>query len=218
MLSSCQENWDDPIPEWAELGEPTLRADINEDGFVVLQWGNFRITQGCMDCVPWVEASSYDIFVKKPGEQNFERLVNLELGTREFLINTGDKGSPYEFYIRANRAGRTRDSNIVMIVPPVTIPEEILIFRPKRIRSLLLHPQVSPKGDKIAFTADSTFIEEGQPVGTRSLFVWDMEKQERTLIRRNARHANWSSDGRFLIYTTNDGLESINSWHIPSHS
>lgn len=214
-FSSCQERWDDPIPEGAELGTPFLRADLNEDGSIFLQWDISRICPG-FNCVPWVEGSNYDVFIRRQGQENFEKLVNLAQGTNEFLFGDSQNGKVHEFFIRSNRAGRETISNTIMIVPGVT-PEKELIFRSEDNWNNISYPKVSPNGNQVAYISQVRFTVGGQDFGSLGLFIWDNNLKKQRMIKMNVNYPNWSSDGSKLIYTTSDGLRQISPGNTPVH-
>ena len=39
ITNSCQEKWDDPMPEGASIAISTLFSDLTEEGAILLQWG-----------------------------------------------------------------------------------------------------------------------------------------------------------------------------------
>lgn len=214
-FASCQERWDDPIPEGVSLARATLLSELTDSGNILLMWGNFRICNG-WSCVQEVEASSYDLFVKWPNSQNFERLVRLSRGTSQYLVDNVRKGKPYEFFIRSNRAGVQVDSNTVMVIPGEQ-PELEMIFRFDLVGNVLMHPRLSPLGNQVAYVSDVRFVEAGEERRALSLFVWDQATQQHRLLKRNANQPNWSSDGKRLIYATTAGLTRTEQGGIPSH-
>ncbi|MGY6521024.1 MAG: TolB family protein [Mongoliitalea sp.] len=214
-VASCEEHWDDPIPEGVSLARATLLSELTDDGNILLMWGNFRICNGWR-CVQEAEASSYDLFVKWPNSQNFERLVRLSRGTSQYLVDNVRKGKPYEFFIRSNLAGVQVDSNTVMIVPGKS-PEIESIFDSGLGPHGILHPSLSPSGDQIAYVSDVRFAENGEERRALSLFVFDQLTQENRLVRRNANHPNWSSDGKRLIYSVGAGSDQIPQGIRPTH-
>ncbi|UJP66841.1 TolB family protein [Mongoliitalea daihaiensis] len=214
-FGSCEERWDDPIPEGVSLARATLLSELTEDGKILLMWGNFQICNG-WNCVPLAEASSYDLFLKRPGMQNFERLVRLSRGSNEYLFTDVDFGGTYEFFIRSNRAGRQEDSNTVMIVPGKS-PEIEPIFDSDFGPHGILHPRLSPSGNQVAYVSDVRFTENGEERRALSLFIFDQQTQEHRLIRRNANQPNWSSDGKRLIYSVTAGSGQTPQGIRPSH-
>lgn len=73
-LASCEERWDDPIPEGVSLARASLLSELTEDNHILFMWGNFQMCNGWR-CIPSAEASPYDLLVKRAGMQNFARLV-----------------------------------------------------------------------------------------------------------------------------------------------
>jgi hypothetical protein len=63
LLSSCNKQYEDAIPEGATLGFPNLVANLNEEGRIMLNWNISRFCAG-WTCDPVVEGSSHDVFVK----------------------------------------------------------------------------------------------------------------------------------------------------------
>ena len=215
FLTSCEERWDDPIPEGVSLARATLLSELTEDRKILLMWGNFRICNG-WSCVPVAEASSYDLFLKRPGEQNFERLVRLSRGSSEYLFTDVNLRGTYEFFIRSNRAGRQVDSNTVMIVPGKS-PEIESIFDADFGPHGVLHPRLSPSGSQVAYVSDVRFTENGEERRAMSLFIFDQQTQEHRLIRRNANQPSWSSDGKRLIYSVTADSDQTPQGIRPSH-
>ena len=213
---SCQEQWDDPIPEGASLASPSLYSDLTEDGEIILRWGNFRICNG-FNCFPNdVNATFYEVFVKRSDAQNFERLAQLPSGTNHFLFSDVRKGEAYEFFIKSNRAGTSVDSNTVMIIPN-EVPAIEVVFRLDMAGHALMHPRLSPLGNLVAYVSDVRFTEAGEERRALSLFIWDKDTQQHQLVKRNANQPNWSSDGKRLIYVTTTGLSQSAQGSLPSH-
>lgn len=212
---SCREEWDDPIPEGFSLVRSSLLADLTEDGSILLTWGDFRICRG-LDCGFTVEASSYDLFLKGPRSQNFERFLRLSKGSNQFLFDNVIRGEVYEFFIRSNRAGTSVDSNTIMIAPE-RIPDFEQVFQSKGSFHSILHPRLSPTGKHVAYVSDVRFTEQGQELQALSLFMYDVHTQEHRLVRRNVNQPNWSSDGKRLIYSATAGTGQTPQGVWPSH-
>ncbi|AFL86283.1 hypothetical protein Belba_3801 [Belliella baltica DSM 15883] len=216
LLFSCEKQYEDAIPEGSSIVRSTLYSDLTDDGNIMLQWGDVRICNG-FNCIRnEVSASNYELFVKRPGAQNFERVIRLPSGTNQFLFGDVSKGEAYEFFIKSNRAGTSVDSNTVMIIP-AEVQEIELVFRLDMSGHALMHPRLSPLGSKVAYVSDVQFTEAGEERRALSLFIWDKEAQQHYLVKRNANQPNWSSDGKRLIYVTTSGLSQSVQGVLPSH-
>ena len=178
--------------------------------------GDIRICNG-FNCIRnEVSASNYELFVKRPGAQNFERVIRLPSGTNQFLFGDVRMGEAYEFFIKSNRAGTSVDSNTVMIIPS-SVPVLEVVFRLDLGGHALIHPRLSPLGNQVAYVSDVRFTESGEERRALSLFIWNKETQQHSLIKRYANQPNWSSNGKRLIYVTSEGLSQSAQGSLPSH-
>ena len=214
FLLGCEKQYDDPIPEGAVLGTPNLVANLNEEGKVVLSWDISRFCSGWF-CDPAVEGSSYDIFVKNAGANEFEKIDRVGKDQYEYLVPRTEFNKTYEFYVISRRAGQIATSNTVMIVPnPYPKIETVMEIEDSNFFNF---PQVNIHGDKVAYLSNYSWDELGQEYGVIGLFVKDLVTGEVEIIQKRCYHPKWSRDGGKLIYGTVDGLSSVVQGYTPIH-
>jgi len=217
-IFSCREQWDDLIPEGTELGVPILKADLNDEVEVLLEWHSssdcsFRGIWG--DCVPKVGGSYYEVFVKFPGENQFIKLERLGKGSSRFLFPNSEIGKPYEFYVTSHRSGQVTTSNMVMIVPNF-LPEYEVLMKADRGRSILF-PKVNIQGNKVAYITNYMWDEAGKDFMELTLFIRDLANGQSDLIQKGAAQPRWSADGRKLVYASTRGLDQSPWEYSPNH-
>lgn len=213
-LISCEKQYEDAIPEGAILGFPNLVANLNEEGRIMLNWDISRFCAG-WSCDPVVEGSSYEVFVKLPGESDFARIERLGEAENEYMVPNTEYGKAYEFYVTSRRAGQIATSNTVMIVPNPFPQFEILMELENW--NVMNFPKVNNQGDKVAYISLYRWTESGQEYGVSSLFLKDLITGDTEMIRKRCYHPQWSRDGSQLIYGTTEGLNQITQGYTPIH-
>jgi len=213
-LLSCEKQYEDAIPEGAILGSPNLVSNLNEEGRVMLYWDISRFCQG-WSCDPVVEGSSYEVFVKLPGESDFVGIERLGEEENEYMVPNTEYGKAYEFYVTSRRAGQIATSNTVMIVPN-PFPEFETVMELESWNAMYF-PKVNIQGDKVAYISDYRWTESGQEYGVSSLFLKDLITGDTEMIRKRCYHPQWSRDGSQLIYGTTEGLNQITQGYTPIH-
>lgn len=218
LLLGCEKQWDDPIPEGSELGVPRLIADLNEDGRVLLEWHSSSdcIGRGIWgECVPKVEGSHYEIFVKFPGENEFVKLERVGKGVNGYLVSNVELGKPYEFHITSHRAGQVTTSNNVMIVPN-SFPKYEVLMEAESGRTIRF-PTVNIQGDKVAYISNYMWNEDGRDYMEFTLFLRDLAKSQSELIQKGTTHPRWSVDGSKLVFGSTKGLNQVPWSYTPIH-
>lgn len=202
---SCEEHWDDPIPEGASLGSPYLKSEITKEGEVLLNWDLITICPGF--CPPTVEGSSYEVFGKYSEENDFVRIARLGADEKNFLVDNLEYGKPYSFYVTTHRAGQVARSNKVMTIPnPLSEYETLMELDNK---DPIYNLKMNVNGNKFAFTSNYRWTDQGKDYMTLSLFLHDMVSGETNLIKLDSYHPQWSADGGKLIFGTTDGLRPM---------
>lgn len=214
LLFSCEKQYEDAIPEGAFLGTPSLVANLNEEGRIILNWTISRFCAG-WSCDPVVEGSSYEVFVKLPEQNDFVRIERLGKDMNEYMVPNTELGKPYEFYVISRRAGQVTTSNTVMIVPN-SFPEIETVMNLEN-GNMIYSPKVNIQGDKVAYISNYLWTVNGQQFGVLSLFLKDLKTGENEMIRKRCYHPQWSSDGMKLVYGTTDGLSQVEQGYTPIH-
>lgn len=204
---------DDPIPEGSALEVPILSSEIIDANTVRLSWGASRLCAG-WNCVPWVDASMYEVFQRFPGNIGDRRIASLNPDEKVFDVVGLEVGKPYEFFIKAKRARTETSSNRIMVAPNhigtvskiFGVPNSAYIFT----------PQISPKGNLIAyngdFSADSADFVRGQ-----NIYLYDLGNQRHTLVKENSFEPSWSLSGEKLLLSTSKGLPFFSQGYRPKH-
>lgn len=214
LLFSCEKQYEDAIPEGTSLGSPNLVANLNEEGRVLLNWNIFRFCAGWI-CDPVVEGSSYEVFVKFPGKNDFVRIERLGKDENEYMVPNTEYGKAYEFYVASRRAGQIATSNTVMIVPN-PFPEIETVMELENWNRIYSQ-KINIQGDKVAYISDYRWTESGQEFGVLSLFLKDLVTGETEMIRKRCYHPYWSRDGGKLIYGTTEELRPLAQGYTPIH-
>ncbi|MCE7055689.1 hypothetical protein LZF95_13465 [Algoriphagus sp. AGSA1] len=200
ILSAC-ENFDDPIPEGSFLETPILSTKLVDSDKVQLTWNSNQFCAGF--CPTIVLATSYEIWTKSLTSSANYKFAEVQAGEMRFLVEGLEPGVRQEFYVVAKRANVSNQSNRVMVVPN-DLPVVETIFENTGF-DYITHPQISPKGDQIAYT-----ISESASIFTsQGVYLYDVQGKTQEKIPVNGNYPSWSAAGDKLVLVKHDEAQSI---------
>ncbi len=200
IFSAC-ENFEDPIPEGSFLETPTLVTKLEDSDKVQLTWNSNQFCAG--HCPTIVLATSYEIWTKSLTSSTNYKFAEVQAGEMTFLVEGLEPGVRQEFYVVAKRANVSNKSNRVMVVPN-ELPEVESIFE-KEGFDYITHPQISPKGDQIAYTVS----ESASVFTSQEVFLYNLQSKTHTEIPADGNYPSWSAAGDKLVLVKNDEAQSV---------
>ncbi|WP_209329277.1 PD40 domain-containing protein [Lunatimonas salinarum] len=205
---------DDPIPAGFSLEVPRLRSEVVDAHAVKLTWHANLLCPG-FNCPAWVDATFYDVFYRKLGEEVFELVATLEPDQKTWVVSGLEDGKVYEFLVRARRAGQETFTNSVESAPFSVGQSSTVFVLPDA--SYVFSPAASPLGDVLAYVADYP-ISQGANRPGQNLYLYDFQSGNHELIALNSFEPSWAASGDKLIYTTSRDLSPVGSPHyLPKH-
>lgn len=153
---------------------------------------------------------AFEVYQSIGDLDNFKKIADLQNDeTYQFTATTLMTGTPYFFYLKSKKGGlETMTSNTIMVVPQN--PES-----PVRITNPQAFPiegaTIAPNHDRLAYVNTAYTWENGM-YGAPSLFFYDLDSYESTLIQREAVFPDWSPQGDKLVFCTDQGEANTNNY------